>query len=118
MAKKIIILRDDQKKIGLRTIGFCLWFSVPVGDEVPEPGRSSAWNDASAGEVASIQNGSVIEQVVRSEVPVAYTATELKTFAIALYDSIEAAFTTQQPATGYPGEFYGTYYDGTSWSVG
>ena len=68
--KKIIVLRDEVQVPGYRDVDLCLWFAVPAGQELPQPGMSeSHFKEASAAEITALQEGSVIEQVVRIRVP-------------------------------------------------
>jgi hypothetical protein len=97
---------------------FCFWFPVPTGDEIPKPGATSAWRGASAGEITSLSDGEVIEEVYHVKLPDGYSPAEFKAFAIAMFDARQGAFDTTNLAIGYPGKSYGTYYDGTSWTAG
>ena len=117
MAKKIIILQDDVPRPGVRRIRFCFWFDVPPGNEMPAS-RSSAYADATPAELDAIALGTVLEYVHQTDLAGDYTPTELKDFATRMYTAIDNAFVTDQPAIGYPGKSYGTYWDGTSWSAG
>lgn len=118
MAKEIIVLDDEITTPGIRVITFCFWYPVPTGDELPEPGRQSAYQDLSAAELTDLRDGKVIEEVYRVRLPNDYTPAEFKAFAIALYDARKGAFDTGVPAIGYPGKSWGTYFDGTSWTAG
>lgn len=112
MAKEIIVLETTVDANGNQNIRFAFWFAVSAGKQVPRPGFSSAYRGASSAESASLQAGTVVEQIGSAQYP---NGTATATIQADLQSRWTAANTTFQALTS-PNQFYGAFWDGTTWT--
>jgi hypothetical protein len=114
MAKQIIILTQSRDNGSSdRRIRFVFWIPVTqVNRRVPLPGASSAYTGATEPEIAEIQSGAVIELLLESNVPSGATANQVRTELEARY----AAEAARIGALPNPMQFFGTTWDGTTWT--
>ena len=116
--KKIIILDARRTQPGYFNINFLFWFAVPSGDEYPVSGAASRWSDATNSETYELQEGIIIEEPIHVQLPNNISAADMKTRVIDLYKARKDAFTEQQSGMGWPGAYFGTYWDGSDWTAG
>lgn len=115
MAKQIIVLETYRGTgQGDSEVRFVFWFSIPAARRVPIAGATSAFKTASAPELAALADGSVIEEVLQIQVPAGTTTAQVRTRLEARY----AARAAEIAALPNVNQFYGTFWDGTSWTVG
>lgn len=112
--KKIIILELLRGTgLGDSTLRAVLWFAIPAARRVPVAGATSAWRNASAGELASLATGEVLEEVIELQLPPG-------TSAAAARGVLEARYSRRETDIGNlpnVNQFYGSYWNGTSWTV-
>lgn len=117
MAKQIIILEANRTPgapgMDLR---FVFWFAIPPARRIPLPvidpmPSVSAYRDATQAEIAALLDGSVLEEVYNTKL-VRTTASEVKTMLEAKYEDRKADLA----ASPSPTQFYGSSWDGTSWT--
>jgi len=108
--KKIIILDVKKGPGGDTSVQYAFWFPIPLARRVPKAGKSF-YRDASAGELSALQDGSVIEEVNESQFTGA-TVAQIKSFLQNKYAIRESAIS----ALPNPNQYYGTSWDGTTWS--
>lgn len=118
MPKQIIILETNPSDGGMVSVRCAFWFPVTAGQEVALSSFSSAWKATpnnpgpSATETTDLQDGRVVEEVRTFSFPRSFTATQIRGSLVAAYTD-RLAYRVTLPDTG---QFYGTSYDGTSWS--
>ena len=112
MAKEIIILDVNRGPGGDLDLRSIFWFPVVTGREVPRPAAASAYTGATAAEIALIQSGAVIEEVLEFQVPQGTTPAQVK----AELESRYATRAANLAALPNPNQYYGIYWDGTNWS--
>lgn len=114
MAKQIIILDTDPSDGGNNTIRAVFWFAVAVNRRVPRPDITvSAWASASAPEMAALQDGSVLEEVVIRSFPTSTSNASIKAIMVAAYTD-RLAYLNALP---FKLQFNGVFYDGATWSA-
>lgn len=114
MAKQIVILETNPADGGFNTIRAVFWFAVPVNRRVPVPNAQSLWTGASAGEVADLQSGAVLEERHDIRVPSSFTVAEQKNALNKAYTD-RLTFLGAQP---FKLQFAGVFFDSaTGWSA-
>lgn len=116
MAKQIIILGTGTPWIGQRSITYALWATVPSNLQIKYAKEStweSAYVEATTTELASLRAGATVEKVETTNVPTTVGVATIKTI-------LQNSFTTFQTQVTNDNtyQFYGTFYDGTSWTTG
>lgn len=114
MAKQIIILENNASEGGLSALRVAFWLAAVSGQEVPLPQLAqSSWKLASSDEIAALQTGAVIEEVRNFTFPTSIGTDDIhKILQIAYQDRVE--YLASIPPKG---QFYGIFFDGSSWSV-
>lgn len=113
-AKTIIVLETNTNDGGQVTLRTAMWFPITPGKEVPRPDiLKSQWSGASGPEVASLQSGSVLEEVRVMSFPKSFTTAQIKASLVAAY-SDRLAYLASLP---FVGQYYGLFYDGSVWSA-
>lgn len=113
MAKKIIILETvTDTTILLRCV---FWADVPAArvTAYANTAATSQYKDASAAELLAIQNGQVTEQLLQREYAPGTTGAAIQADLVAEFNAYQARITGANPR-----KRYGTFWDGTSWTVG
>lgn len=113
MAKQIIILETIPNDGGRNTIKAAYWFAIAVNRRVPVANLQSAWEDASAPEIAALQDGSILEEV--RTIQVATSATVAQTKAALLLDYNDRK--TYLDAQPFKLQHAGVYYENNAWSA-
>ena len=114
--KQIIVLTTGQPWVGQNSISFIMWASVPTVRQqfyVQSPTWKSAYAGATTTEVLALQAGSFVETVQTINLPI---GTPVATVKSVLIDAFTIYQNSINNTTGY--QFYGTFYDGTVWTVG
>ena len=114
--KKIIVLNTRSPWLGQNEIRFVMWASVPTARQSLYT-QTTAWQSiyasATTTELASLRAGEYVETVQTASLPTAAGAPVVK-------NVLEAAFTAYQSSitneVSY--QYYGTYYEGTVWTLG
>jgi hypothetical protein len=122
MAREIIIVDvKNNPADGSFEIAAALWLVAPANKVVPQPSVSSAvppsssvsWGVTTA-ELAALQAGTVVEQVIRSgQLPSATTGAQVKTALQNAYAAAQTALNNQAPAA----KWIGASWDGTNWTA-
>jgi len=111
LANKIIILERGSAPTQFR---FAMWADVPAARQAfyadPTNTRTSAYKDASAGELTALRTGTVVERVEQFSQPGANLA-QIKT-------ALEARFVAFQAEVNGANDWqrYGSRWDGTTWT--
>jgi len=109
---KIIILDKDANDPVYR---YLLWADVPAARQpfYANASATSAWTDATAGDLAALQNGSVVERQGELRVPSGSTLAQVQAFLQARWSEFQNQVTNDNPWVRY-----GTTWDGTTWTAG
>ena len=111
--KEIIILETYRGTgLGDTTLRHCFWFAVPLARRVAKPGATSAYKSATAPELAALQDGSVYEEVFEIQIPAGTTSNQIRTLLENRYDARQSELS----ALPNINQYYGTSFDGTTWS--
>ena len=118
MAKQIIILaaHDHAATDNPMTVyDVAYWLAVPTARQpfYADPNATSAWSGASAGEIAALQNGSVVEMVFTYQVSGTQTLTQIKTALQNIWTTLQSNITARNLW-----DRYGSFWDGTTWTSG
>jgi hypothetical protein len=114
MARKIIQLELTQPPADYKVV---FWLDVPAPRQFfyANPAATSAVKNASAGELAAIQSGAVVEEVVEIAAggrPGGPSEAVVAAAVVSQYNARQAALSASIALARY-----GTYWDGTSWTV-
>ena len=110
--KEIIILETSRGQGGDTNLRFAFWFPIPAARQVPQPTAASAFRAADAGELAALQNGSVLEESYALQYPAATTIATIKADLISRYTARQ----NEIAARPNPNQFYGAFWDGATWT--
>jgi hypothetical protein len=114
MAKQIIILETVRGTgLGDTEVRHVFWFAVPLARRVPIAGKVSAYRDATAGETTALQDGSVYEEQYSIQIPSGTNAAGVRS----LLESRYAARQNELSALPNPNTYYGSYWDGSTWTT-
>lgn len=109
MAKEIIALDQSQAGTGMFTVRVAFW--VTMAQPVPVPNATSAWQGASAGDLAAIQAGTILEVVLGFTFPNGTPAATIKSV-------LQSAYTALQAGIPSKGQYYGIFFDSVNgWSA-
>ncbi len=110
MAKQIIIL--DRPDVNRFTVAF--WLAVPVARQAfyANATATSAYKQASAGELSTIQSGAVVEQTGDFSYTAVSTLATVQAALVIEFNARQAAISAFNPWNRY-----GSFYDGTSWTA-
>src|SRR6266436_2233833 len=113
MAKQIIILNTALGPSGDINVVYAFWLTVSAGQQIPNPGMTSAYRGASAAEIASLKTGAIIEEINSAQYPASWTLGQIQT-------DLQTKYTTRQNAVNAqanPNLYYGAVWDGASWTA-
>lgn len=121
MARQIIILETVKGSDGVTNVRTVQWFPIAApAARVPAPGfRSAAAALAgtsaqiTASEQASLDDGSVREEVVNVQIAASATNAQIKAELVRRYSDRAAAIAAEPPTRQY----FGVSYDGAAWSA-
>jgi hypothetical protein len=114
MATKIIILETKKGSGNDLVVRYSFWLYPAAGREVPKDSTTkSVWRDATAGDNANLVSGVVVEEVRTTQLPLGFSTAQV---GAALRDEYNAR-AVEFAAEISPNLYYGTTYDGTSWTV-
>lgn len=112
MAKKIIVLERLENDLSFK---YAFWATVPSARK-PYYANSSAtsvYKDISAGELTSIQDGSIAEKVDIGTYASGTSVASIQTDLISKFNEYQNFITNFNPFIQY-----GRFYDGSSWTAG
>lgn len=112
MAKQIIVL-DVVPESGSVLVQVAWWFPVPAGNRRPDPAATSQFTLTDPTELAALRDGSV-EEVIENLRYSGRTNVQILADLAAQYQARLTARANQ----GFRGRFYGTFFDGTTWTAG
>ncbi len=114
MAKQVIVLTREIGDV-IRTSGV-VWLAVPASFQaiVANPVATSRFTLATSAEVAAIQLGQIAEVPFTSDMPKSATLNQQKVEFLHTASVLTVTYLSSQ-AIGF--QFYGAFWDGTSWSV-
>lgn len=120
MPRQIIVLDIQQGPPGQKNVKAIFWFPIAQAKAYPKPTFQSALDPTLAGgnavtgpELASLQAGTILEQVQIFTYPSSYTATQVKADLQQAYnDGLAVINSLPNPIS-----FYGVSFDGTVWSA-
>ena len=122
MARQIIILEDITPNRGAGdplVYRYVMWLSVPSARQLyfANPAAVSAVskgpNPATAGELTAIQSGAILEQVETINV-IGMTLTQIEAALVTRFNAAQALLNS---GSGNPFDHYGSFWDGSSWTV-
>jgi hypothetical protein len=115
MAKQIIILDTQPLPGNITQVNAVFWFPVVLARRVLLPGGTSAYKDASPGEIAEIQSGSIVEKQFQIQAPRGVSEATVKAQLVTAFTAEKASF----DARPNPNLHYGKTFDGqtTAWSA-
>lgn len=116
MAKKIIVLKTGSPWVGQRSITYAMWATVPAGREGKYAQPSSwisAFDGADAAELSDLRSGVLVERVDTTNVPSNAPIATIKSILIDAFNSFQTQITNESTY-----QFYGTFWDGTTWTNG
>jgi hypothetical protein len=118
MARQIIVLeRIDPDNAGINRFRVAYWLTVPAARQsfYANAAAVSAVKDGSVtqAETDALRNGSVLEQIVDFQAQPGRTLAQVQSDLVADYARVQAALNAN--AGLY--QRYGSYYDGTAWTV-
>jgi hypothetical protein len=114
-SEQVMVLNIIPAAGGWMTVVLAMWFAVTAGNELPIPNFTSAWKDINAKDPAlltALQAGQIVEITDNLRFPANMSATNVEAFLASAWASVNAA----RNAGPQPGQFYGTYFDGTAWN--
>ena len=114
MARRIIIL-DRIGEPSDFSFKFAVWANVPT-ERQPYYANAEATSEVkniTAEELTAIQNGEISEQIFTAVFPSGTELTTIKDYLIAEAIKYQTLINTKNPW-----QYYGTYYDGDSWTAG
>lgn len=111
MAKKIILLERTRREdaVDLKVV---LWIDVPPGNQVAQPDMRSSYRDAADPELAALRAGAVREVARSFSWPQGTPVAQIRQDLIDEYQRVQT-----QTNSVNPREFYGAYWDGSSWHL-
>ena len=110
--KKIIIL----ERLGtLNDCNYCFWLTVPATRQAfyANPDAMSSYKNASTQELQDIKDGKVKEVTGYKTYEASTTIAQVKADLISKYNDAQSEIDNYNPWIKY-----GSYWDGTSWTVG
>lgn len=110
-AKRIIVLETIPSDGGFQNVRTALWF--PMTSPIPNPNFESAWPGRSQAEIDALRSGTVREEQRTFTFPVGMTGAQIKNALESDWTARNTWISTQSP----PGQFYGLFFDGTTWSA-
>jgi len=117
MARVRVIVLDTQSlgDGGGANWRVAFWADVPAARQpfYAAAGATSAWGGATAGDLAALQSGAVVERVETVQQNAGQTLGQLQPIVEAMWTQWQAHVTAANPWVRY-----GTTWDGTSWVVG
>jgi stage V sporulation protein SpoVS len=113
MAKKIIILTKENKS-GYFEIQYLFWLTVPVSQQPLRVSATvtSSYRDASTAEIQAIQVGQIAEVSGMVGYTQGTSNATVTADLISRYNSAQVNLNTESQW-----HYYGTYWDGTSWTL-
>ncbi len=113
MSKKIVILERVNAPSDL-SFRYCFWADVPAARQsfYANATATSAFKNASAAELLSLQTGTVLETTAVAFYPAGTPIATIQADLIAKFNDFQDSVTNQNQYAKY-----GSSYDGTLWTV-
>lgn len=113
MAKQIIILSRTQGPGGDQDVTALFWFAVTASQQVAIPNVTTLWRGATQAELSALRAGTVVERIYRAQYPVGFTLAQIESALVTAYGDANTVF----QALPNPNQFYGTSWDGATWTA-
>jgi|SRR5579859_3235174 len=107
--RQIIILNNQLQANGAMTVNYVYWLVSP--QTLITPGGTTVVPNAGTAEIAAIQSGSVVEQVLQSQLPQNMPPSDIGNYLITRYTQAQTFLNNSGSIANYTT----TYYDGTAW---
>lgn len=85
--KKIIILDAQTDPGGGLNVHVCGWFPVEAGREIPIPGATSIYRDATDAELLALQLGEIIEESDALQYPATWRLAQIRGDLVTKYNA-------------------------------
>jgi hypothetical protein len=108
-AKEVIVLSTNTTAPNLN-VSVLFWLTTTQG--VPNTSITSFWSGASTQEIGAIRAGVVVETGINVIYPTTYTKAQIQADLAARWSAAQANLASAVQ----PGQFYGGFFDGNSWS--
>lgn len=114
MARKIIILESHPPGTGEIAFRYALWANVPAARQTryANPDLETQVEDATAGEIAALRTGAVVERVGEARWNNGTTVAQIQAALVNEFNRYQAKITAANPW-----QRYGTSWDGSSWTA-
>jgi hypothetical protein len=115
LSERTMILQVGLPQGGWISVHFVMWFPVTAGNELPQPNFISSWSDIGSKDTAllsALRAGSVIEKSYSQDFPAGMSLANVEAFLSAAWTAVNSYLA----GVPQPGQFYGTYWDGTAWA--
>ena len=112
MKKIIILLTGQVPNQPTLKVEAIFWLTVQAGREVEIAGYDSRYADATQEETDALRDGSVIEQSGSWNYPDNWTNAQIKADLVTRHGTAQAHLDAQPN----PNQFYGAYWDGSTWN--
>src|SRR6184192_3931291 len=115
LSERTMILDVGLPQGGWITARFVMWFPVTLGNELAQPNFNSVWQDIVTKDNAlltALRAGQYVEKVYAHDFPAGMSLANVEAFLSAAWNAVNNYLT----GVPQPGQFYGTYWDGTSWT--
>jgi hypothetical protein len=94
-------------------VRWLFWLTVAAANQVPNPGATSQWRNAAAGDITNLQSGAVIEEARSAQWPQGTAKATIQAAILAIGTARQAQITAMQN----PNLYYGGFWDSsTGWS--
>jgi hypothetical protein len=115
MPRLRVIMLERPDRLDPNTNRYVLWADVPVARQpfYAEPGKVSAWKDATTADNAALASGAVAELVDTLKAPVGASTAQVQGFLQTRHADFQANVTSNNLWTRY-----GMTWDGTTWVTG
>jgi hypothetical protein len=114
-SEKVMVLDVGLPQGGWISVRFAMWFPVAAGNELAQPTFTSSWADVASKDSAlllALRAGTVLEKVYSHDFPAGMSLANVEAFLAAAWTAVNSYL----GGVPQPGQFYGTYWDGTAWA--
>lgn len=113
MARKIIILESNPPGTGEIAFKYALWADVPAARQTryADPAFETQVVGATAGEVAALRSGAVVERVAEARWNQGTTVAQIQAALVNEFNRFQTQITNTNPW-----QRYGTSWDGSTWT--
>jgi hypothetical protein len=110
---EIIILQISPGSTGDTVFNYLYWIPISTAAAIPTT-SSSAWTGATVAENQAIQNGTILEENRIGTAFASMTLGQIETNLVNGWNTENTRISNLQN----PMQYYGSIYDGTSWTLG